>query len=313
MRLESASSFHRRKILKTMADTITSDLPICTGYLDKTLEIFSLHQHPFILVSTLALRWDGVGCFPQEEIDVLVRSTDVGVIVEDLVASGGWELCDNYVTRQLIPDVTMINSTSIQDIWLKTRIEDPCFRYLRLWPDTLYNLSVDCAKIEVPDLQAKDSLLLEEEYYRDPHQRFGPARASSYPDRILPCLQIRAKFSRPDIPIFIPTIEAHLNALLTQLRLEKETKLRNGNFPGRHITLFIRYLYLDWTPARDWILDTKVLTRNRELMRSKIDRYQPGRGVIRRDAELGEWVYGKLPWELGIKNAPTNGECNLTM
>ncbi|KAL8647013.1 MAG: hypothetical protein Q9226_006611 [Calogaya cf. arnoldii] len=290
-----------------MADTITSLLPICTGYLDKTLEIFSLHQHPLVLVSTLAVRWGGVGSLPQEEIDVLVRSTDVTAIVEDLVASGDWELCDNYVTKQIIPDITMINSTTIQDIWLKTRIQDPCFRYLRLWPDTLYNLSVDCAKIEISDLLAKDTLLLEEEYYRDPHRRFGPRRASLYPDRALPRLQIRAKLLRPDIPIFIPTIEAHLNALLTQLKLEKETKLRNGNFPGRHITLFIRYLYLDWTPARDWILDSKIHACNRELMRSKIDRYQRGRGVIRRDAELGEWVYGKLPWELGFKKANLSG------
>ncbi|CAL8580525.1 hypothetical protein XPA_006246 [Xanthoria parietina] len=293
-----------------MADYITSSLPICTGYLDRTLEIFSLHQHPCIVVGTLAVGWAGVGCLPQEEIDVLVRSADLAVIVEHLLASGGWELADNYVTKDLIPDRTMINSTTIQDIWLKTRIEDPWFHYLRLWPDNLYNLSVDCPKIEVPDLLAKDTLLLEEEYYRDPHRRFGPARASLYPDHIMPRLQIQARLLRPDIPIFIPTIEAHLNALLAQSRLEKETKLRNGNFPGGHIGLFIRYLYLDWTPARDWILDTKNSICNRELMRSKIARYRRGRGKFLWDAELSEWVVGKLPWELGIKRVPTRVERN---
>ncbi|KAL8873852.1 MAG: hypothetical protein Q9174_000732 [Haloplaca sp. 1 TL-2023] len=282
-------------------DTITADLPICTGYLDKTLEIFSLHKHPFIVVSTLAAQWSGVGCLPQDEIDVLARSTEVDAIVKDLIASKDWELSENYVTHQLIPDVTMINSTTVKDIWLKTRIQDPFFRYLRIWPDTLYNLSVDCAKIEVPDLQAKDSLLVEEEYYRDPYQRFGPPRASLYPDRLLLLLQIRAKFLQPDIPIFIPTIEAHINALLTQLRLQGETRLANGNCPGRFISLFVRYLYLDWPPARDWILETKIHACNRELLRAKIDKYQRGRGVIRWDTSLGEWVYGKLPWELGRK------------
>ena len=287
--------------IQTKPEYITSMLPICTGYLDKTLEIFSMHKHPFVVVSTLAVHWGGVACLRQEEIDVLVRSSEVAVIVEDLITSGSWELSENYATKQLIPDDSMINQTAIKDIWLKSRIQDPCFRYLRIWPDTLYNLSVDCPKIEVPDVQAKDSLLLEEEYYRDPHQRFGPPRASLCPERLLPCLQIRAKFLRPDIPIFIPTIEAHLNALLTQLKLEKETKLKNGNFPGRHITLFIRYLYLDWKPARDWILETKIHACNRDLMQSKIDGYQRGRGVIRKDAALNEWVFRKLPWELGVK------------
>ncbi|KAL8969068.1 MAG: hypothetical protein Q9183_002169 [Haloplaca sp. 2 TL-2023] len=283
------------------SDIITADLPICTGYLDKTLEIFSLHKHPFIVVGTLAARWSGVGCLPQDEIDVLARSTEVDVIVKDLITSKDWEPCENPVAHQLDPDDTMINSTTIKDIWLKTRIQDPCFAYLRIWPDTLYNLSVDCAKIEVPDLQAKSSLLAEEEYYRDPHQRFGPRRASLYPDQLLPLLQIRAKFLQPDIPIFIPTIEAHINALLTQLRLQRETRLANGNFPGGHISLFVRYLYLDWPPARDWILENKIHACNRELLRAKIDRHQRGRGMILRDASLGEWVYGKLPWELGVK------------
>ncbi|KAI4222168.1 MAG: hypothetical protein L6R36_006363 [Xanthoria steineri] len=284
-----------------MADYITSSLPICTGYLDRTLEIFSLHQHPFIVVSTLAVRWGGVGSLPQEEIDVLVRSADLAVIVEHLLASGGWELADNYVTKDLIPDRTMINSTTIQDIWLKTRIEDPWFRYLRLWPENLYNLSVDCPKIEIPDLLAKHTLLLEEEYYRDPHGRFGPARASLYPNRIMPRLQIQARLTRPDIPIFIPTIEAHLNALLAQSRLEKETKLPNGNLPSGHNGLFIsqgldpRYRNLHLQPG---------------TLRNKIDKYRRGRGMLLWDVELDEWVAGKLPWELGIKKVPSSVERN---
>ena len=67
---------------------------------------------------------------------------------------------------------------------------------------------------------------------------------------------------------------------------------------------------MDWTPARDWILDTKISICNRELMRSKIDRYRRGRGKFLWDAELGEWVAGKLPWELGIKKVPTSVERN---
>jgi hypothetical protein len=31
----------------------------CTGYLDTVLLIFERHSHPFVLVSTLAMRWNG--------------------------------------------------------------------------------------------------------------------------------------------------------------------------------------------------------------------------------------------------------------
>ena len=48
----------------------TPELPICTGYLDKTLEIFERHNHPFILVSTLAMTWSGVNDLEQDESDV---------------------------------------------------------------------------------------------------------------------------------------------------------------------------------------------------------------------------------------------------
>lgn len=40
-------------------DTITPEWPICTGYLDTTLAIFKRHKHPFIRISTLAMRWSG--------------------------------------------------------------------------------------------------------------------------------------------------------------------------------------------------------------------------------------------------------------
>jgi hypothetical protein len=52
-----------------------------------------------------------------------------------------------------------------------------------------------------------------------------------------------------EIPIFISTIEEHLNAFLDQLREQWETKLFNGNAPQSQVRNFIRYLFLDWTPA----------------------------------------------------------------
>lgn len=69
-------------------EPINTDLPLCAGYLDSTLLIFEKHDHPFILVSTLAMTWSGSNNYPEREIDVLVRSSRLKSLVDDLVATG---------------------------------------------------------------------------------------------------------------------------------------------------------------------------------------------------------------------------------
>ena len=124
-------------------ESITPEWPICTGYLDTTLAIFKRHKHPFILISTLAMRWSGANNLDQDEIDILVRSSQAGAIVQDLIASGEWKLSTNYADSDNGDDYKayMINRSQTRDIWLKTCIEDPWFHYLRLWPEELYKLS----------------------------------------------------------------------------------------------------------------------------------------------------------------------------
>lgn len=229
----------------TADELIVAELPICTGYLDRTLEIFEKHTQPFLLVGTLANTWSGVNSLPQDEIDLLVRSAKMEVLTEDLTNLGMWEVCENPATTDHHTNTSLINSSATRDVWLRTNIEDPWFRYLRLWPETLYNLSMDCAKVQVPDVLNKGAILLEEEYYRDPHQRFGPRRKSTHPEAILPPLQTRAKLLRLDIPIFVPTIEDHLNALLYQVRAQIDSGMKNGNAPAYHVKNYVRYLYLD--------------------------------------------------------------------
>ncbi|KAL8683332.1 MAG: hypothetical protein Q9186_000716 [Xanthomendoza sp. 1 TL-2023] len=294
---------HAVKHENPLAESLTPDLPICAGYMDRTLEIFARHQHPFVLVGTLAVRWCGVDSIPDDAIDVLVRPSDATTLVQELIDLKEWAICGNPTWKEEIVDDSMINTSPINDIWLESRIQDPYFRYMRLWPETLYSLSTACAKVEVPDLASMNSLLLEDEYYRDSLQRFGPRRASLHPRSLLPRLQIQAKLLRKDIPIYIPTIEAHLNALLDQLRAEHGTGLQTGNFPARHIELFTRYLYFDWPPNREWILSTKIQDRNRELMKAKIDRYRRWRGFLLWDVGLNQYVSGKLPWELNASPA----------
>lgn len=279
-------------------ESLTPHLPICTGYLDNTLAIFERHNHPFVLISTLGLRWSGCNPKAQREIDVLVRSPQLEVIVDDLIASGEWKVSSIYANEEMYPE--MINHTTVPDVWLKSCIEDPFFGFLRIWPEELYQLSVDCNKIQIPDIIMRGSVLLEEEYDRDPYRRFRPSSLSGESHNLLPRLQIRAKFLRRDIPIFIPTIEEHLNALLDQLREEKTTRLDNGNDPAIHIWNFIRYLYFDWTPNRDWLLDTKILGRNQGLMTFWLDKFKRTPRLLY-DPVLETLVSGKMPWELSIR------------
>lgn len=277
---------------------IKPDWPICPGYLDNVLAVFECHNHPFVLVSTLAMQWSGCRNLPHKEVDVLVRTAHLQVIIAGLVASGEWKISENWADV----DKSMINNTPIRDIWLKSCIPDPLFEYLRFWPEELYKLSVDCNKLVIPDILSRTEVILEEEYSRDPYGRFGPQRIGKFskPKRpLLPIMQLRAKIMRRDIPIFIPTVEEHLNALLDQLKEERKTKLRTGNIPEWQIKNFIRYLCLDWTPTREWILSSKIRKDNVELMTERLDKYQR-KLLILWDRVLGKWVFDKMPWELSI-------------
>ena len=144
-------------------------------------------------------------------------------------------------------------------------------------------------------------VLLEEEYYRDPCERFGPPRLSTRSRSLLRKLQIRAKLMRRDIPIFVPTIEEHLNALLDQRREAIEVGLRNGGDPEWQIKNFIRYLYLDWAPNREWILSTKLRERNQDLMCQRLGKFKR-KLLILWDSALKVSVPNKLPWELSGRN-----------
>lgn len=178
-------------------DTIDPEWPICTGYLDTTLAIFKRHKHPFILISTLANRWSGANNLDQDEIDILVRSSQTDAIVQDLVASGEWKLSTNYAHSQGDNfEPSMINCSQSRDTWLEACIEDPWFHYLRLWPEELYKLPIDCGKIEVPDVQNTQTVSLEEEYFRDPHSRFGPARLSKVDRSPVPGCKCAPNFCR---------------------------------------------------------------------------------------------------------------------
>jgi hypothetical protein len=249
------------------------------------------------------MRWSGGNNLPQKNIDVLVRLSHMQALVDCLVQTGEWEVSRNYADIEGEMNYqSLINYTSIHDVWLKARFSDPVFEYLRFWPEELYYLSVDCNKVEVPDVSIRNYVLLEEKYYRDLYQRFGPPLLRHYEERntpLLPPIQERAKIMRRDIPIFIPTVEDHLNALLDQTREQRKTKCHNGGVPNWQIHNYIRYLYLDWTLARNWLLSTKIRERNLELMTERLDKYRR-KPLLRYDRLLNKAI-NIMPWELPIR------------
>ena len=276
-----------------MAGLLDVDPQSGTGYLDNTLAVFERHKHPFILLGRLAKRWSGCRHDPSSEIDVLVRSSTLSQIVDELVACD-WKL-SKPVELGRVP-----NKTGIPEVWLKFRHEHILFQYLRLWPEELCHLSLDCERIEVPDIYTHRPVLMEEEYDRDPYHRFVlPTRSRRLESELLPDLNLRAKSSRQDVPIYIPSIKAHLNALLKQRVAQVVTGRSNGGDPRSQLRDLIRYLVLDWEPTKEWILDTKIEGCLRETMELVFKDFARVPKALW-DRELGKSVFGKLPWELTV-------------
>ena len=194
------------------------------------------------------------------------------------------------------------NTSETPRTWLKYRHEHILFRYLVLWPEELYHLSLDCEKFEVPDVFTKGPMLIEEEYDRDPYDRFKlPTQSRRKESELLPALHLRAKSDSQKVPIYIPSIKALVNALLRQRVTELMTKRPNGGDPRGQLRDLIRYLVLDWEPTRQWFLDTKIEPSLRATMESVFEGFTR-KQIALWDDELGKSVFGKIPWELSIKN-----------
>ncbi|MCJ1325551.1 hypothetical protein MMC10_002214 [Thelotrema lepadinum] len=215
----------------------SSDHTMPSGYLDDVLTVFQHHNHPVILVGVFAMQWSASRGMPEQTIDFLVLPAEMWSIAADLVISGEWDICANpaYYTRPY--SNVDFNTTVIADVWLENTKHGALgpheLKYLHLWPEDLYNLSVSgCRKLEVPDIYPKISLTLEDEYYRDPFKRFGPIRLSACISSSDPyLLPSRCRSEKIDVAIYVPSIQEHLNALLDQEQKEEETNTTCGNVP----------------------------------------------------------------------------------
>lgn len=228
------------------------------------------------------------------------RCSAVQPILDDLVA-GEWEVCNNPHVEKYDRS-SYKNTTTIQDIWLKYRKEGHLhpfgFKHLRLWPEGLYQLSTNCHKLQVADVfPGKSRTLLEDDYCR--HPLFGPRPASYDTSHPVSTSPSPFAFRTSDVPIFVPCIEAHLNALLDQLSNEKATNTKCGNMPSDHVKTSIRYHVWDWQPTTTWLLASKVHARNLTVMQDIIKRYKR-KPTVTIDPDTGS-ICSTIPWKLPIK------------
>lgn len=167
--------------------------------------------------------------------------------------------------------------------------------FMRLVPEDLYFLSVDGPTIEVPDLMAGNSFLIESEYHPDKRNfRYGPFSLSPLDARIPPAY--RPRYTGSKFPIMIPTIQAYLNALFDHSREYEGCKgLRREICTAAtwNIRNFIRYLFLELPHQRALIL-SRLNRRNRGAMEDKLDRYRRKFSMIM-DPKTRE-IRTNIPW-----------------
>jgi hypothetical protein len=237
------------------------------------------------------------------DLSVLIQQANLPSISDDLVSSGEWSICQNPYVREgtlFNPDK---NTTAIREIWLVSQKENLPgaigSNYLRLWPEELYQLSVaGCKKYEVPDLILKQPFVLEEEFCRDTNHQFGPRKFSllDHERSLLHSNSYRCKWIKRNIPLYVPTIEDHLDALLEQAYNERRERNMCGNNPTIKIHQYIEHHMWDWPPVGEWLLSERVSMLHREQMTLLLDGYR--REPVRQwDAASQEWRIRINPWD----------------
>ena len=239
------------------------------GYLNEVLTVFEKHKHPFVLVDNLAMRWMGCKNLGQpvsiisrlrvdriliimaQDIDILVRRSQLSDILTDILSTGNWHE-EKSEEREKKDNDPYADSDTILRAAPSYR---SLYRCLRLWPEDLYFLSVDGPKIEIPDVSAWKTTLVEHRYHPDIHKRaYGPMFVGTHEPGILPPLAYQAKSPEVKIPIFIPTIARYLEARIQQHKRLSSSWTRRRICSDFDIRNFFRYMFLDLPHQRKKIL-----------------------------------------------------------
>ena len=164
---------------------------------------------------------------------------------------------DPQTPENLVPSVECAADLVLRRTEIQHESE---YQYLNLWSENIYRISVDtCPVVEVPDLYLWRSILIEETWHpaidREDGWWFGPRL---HPDTKAPHLPESAKQhtifpkglpggndSLNNFPIFIPSLPAHLDALIYQMTRYQHSKPELASLALWEIKNLARYLYLE--------------------------------------------------------------------
>ncbi|OAL53586.1 hypothetical protein IQ07DRAFT_608935 [Pyrenochaeta sp. DS3sAY3a] len=234
------------------------------GILDEICPVFRTYNHPLILVGMVAHRWMGSRGFSDHTtIDVLLRNGQLHSITSDLVRTGHWEKCDvQELERLLENDETDLIPKDLElallgeaDVVLeRTHHDRHQIYYMRFWSEETYRIKIDsCSLVEVPDVYAWNSYLMEEEYHpaidRTDGWWFGPDIRPKPTDCILPTLPHGKPLGSSE-RIFIPSIPTFIQALWAQHVELADSKPQSASIAKWFIRNLTRYLYLEVSPKR---------------------------------------------------------------
>ncbi|KIM41655.1 hypothetical protein M413DRAFT_444912 [Hebeloma cylindrosporum] len=241
------------------------------GCLDHVFSIFAGRQHPFIILEEDAFRWMGQRVAPREDLDLLIRDSELEGIKTDLLATGRYDLVEQNLAYRLHDPYT-------QQV-PRLRLKPDSSECISLWSESVYMLNVDGEKIEVPDTEAWNVVLMEERFDVDPS--WANAASIGYTTRIgdgvkiLP--PIRCQSADKKYPIYIPTLPRMLDALLDQSRYRiihpEEFPLSGTNRAKYHLLNFTRYLHLEKPVQRERVLP-ELAERNRADMVTILNNYK---------------------------------------
>jgi hypothetical protein len=204
---------------------------------------------------------------------LLIRDSEMQVIQADLLATEQFELVEQNL------DLRLSDTYAQQVPRLHLKTDDAPYKCISLWSERVYMLDIDGDKIEVPDPQAWNTVIMEERF--DIHPSWAQAPSIGYTARMADGIRVLPPIlaQSPDMkyPIYVPTIPRMLDALLDQARYRvthpEEFPYKYGNRPWYHISNFVRYLHLEKPQQRERLLP-ELADRNRGDMEERINKFK---------------------------------------
>ena len=190
----------------------------------------------------------------------MVRDSQVDDILKDLVASGKYKRVEQDLPKRSKDKYT----SQVPRVRCVVGEIDFC---VSLWTESVYFLSVEGDKVEVPNPIPHQAVLIEDHFNLQPeiwrfHRCFTEQKVPFVP------LVLAQSPSDDGLPIFVPTISRMLDGLLCQIKCRennRENFTQQTNRPSMHVDNLIRYLHLEHPEQSRKVLPTLTQSHQNEM------------------------------------------------